>query len=239
MTRLHPYDGKGYIRLAFGLFLALGVIVSGWPLLQHLQRQYAMEARATALLNRPLDAEIAQYLLRSRRLSARVGTFHELLEAAESYLWEFRSVRETALILKDVGDDKGELGLRALKSTYPRLIRNLDQLYLTLAKVEREWRTLRENVSAERLREIDRGLKEAAKAASLQEELLRSYGRAAEEAGVIAIQFSRLAPQVVRRVPAAVRDLPGQLEPLREAISLLEDALGNFTQGISQWPAAP
>lgn len=199
-------------------------------MLAHLQRQSALEARATALLKRPLEAEIAELLQRAGRLSIRVGVYHGALETAEAHLWEFKNSRETSLILKDVGNDDGELGLRELKAAYPAFTVNLARLNTTLLQAEADWRALRDQASPERLREVGRDLSEVARAARKQENLLRRYQKAAEETGKTVAQFSRLAPQVVGRVPEVVRRLPGQLRQLRAAITGLEESLDGFSR---------
>lgn len=231
--------GRGHFQLAFGIFLALGVMLSGWPMLRHVQQQIALEARAKALLNRPLEAEIAELLLRVRRLSAQAGAYHGMLEAAEAHLWEFKNIRESSLILKDVGNDDGELGLRALKAAYPKATGNLARLNLALAQAEREWKVLRDQASPERFREVGRGLSEVARVAKRQEQLLERYREVAEETGARVAQFSRLAPQVAGKVPESVGELAGQLQRLRATISQLGDALGAFSREVPADPAKP
>ena len=220
----------GHIRLAFGVFLALGVMLSGWPMLAHLQQRLALDARATILLNRPLEAEIAGLLRRAGRFSTQVRGYHDALETAEAHLWAFKNNRESSLILKDVGNDDGELGLRALRAAYPAFTVNLTRLNLALSQAEQNWRALRVQTSPGRLREVDRGLSDVARAARTQEDLLRRYQEIAKETGKTVVQFNRLAPQVVGRVPDVVSQLPGQLRQLRAAMTGLEEALDTFSR---------
>lgn len=199
-------------------------------MLAHLQRQLALEARAAILLNRPLEAEIAELMRRVGRLSTQVGDYHGALETAEAHLWAFKNDRESSLILKNVGNEDGELGLRALKAAYPAFTVNLTRLNLALSQAEQDWRALRDQASPERLREVGRGLSVVARAARTQGKLLRQYQKAAEETGKTVAQFSRLAPQVVARVPEVVGRLPGQLRRLRAAMTGLEEVLDTFSR---------
>ena len=229
-TTLPQLPGRGHIRLAFGLFLAVGVLLSGWPILQHVQRRIALEAQASTLLSRPLEAEIALLVRRAEGLSTHAGAYHELLESAEAHLWEFKNNRESSLILKDVGNGDGELGLRALQAAFPKVTVGLTRLNAVLAQLERDWQALRNQASPERLREVGRELDDAVQAARQQRELLARYTRIAEETGARAAQFHRLAPQVVGRVPLAVGRLPDQLQRLRTAIVDLGEALRAFSR---------
>lgn len=225
--------GRGHIRLAFSLFLAVGVLLSGWPILQHMQRRIALEAQASTLLSRPLEAEIALLLRRGERLSADAVAYHELLESAEAYLWEFKNNRESSLILKDVGNDDGELGLRALRAAFPKVTISLARLNAVLAALEQDWQALRNQASPERLREVGRELDDALQAARQQRESLARYGEIAEETGKRAAQFHRLAPQVAGRVPLAVGRVPDQLQQLRAAIVDLGEALLPFSRAAA------
>jgi hypothetical protein len=218
------------VRLAFSVYLALGVMLGLWPAVRHLQRSYRLELQSSALLNRPLEAESAEVLLRARQLAGQVKTYHGMLEAAENHLWQYKSNRESSLILKDVGDGDGELGLAALKPALPQFNRNLAELDVALAWAGRTWNALRARVSESRYREVGRSLSDVARFARRQQAWLGLYGKKLELTDRLARKLRRLAPQVARPVPRVIRGLPGQLRPLRSAISKLEAALKKFSR---------
>ena len=221
---------RGSVRLAFSVYLALGVMLGLWPAVRHLQGQYRLELQSRALLNRPLEAESAEVLLRARQLAGQVKAYHGMLEAAENHLWQYKSNRESSLILKDVGDGDGELGLAALKPALPQFNRNLAELDAALAWAGHNWNALRARVSESRYREVDRSLSDVARSARRQQAWLGLYGKKLEQTDRLARQLRRLAPQVARPVPRVIRGLPGQLRPLRAAISKLEAALKKFSR---------
>lgn len=218
------------MRLAFSVYLALGVMLGLWPAVRHLQRSYRLELQSRALLNRPLEAESAEVLLRARQLAGQVKTYHGMLEAAENHLWQYKSNRESSLILKDVGDGDGELGLAALKPALPQFNRNLAELDAALAWAGRTWNALRARVSESRYREVGRSLSDVARSARRQQAWLGLYGKKLELTDRLTRKLRRLAPQVARPVPRVIRGLPGQLRPLRSAISKLEAALKKFSR---------
>lgn len=220
-----PVTLPGRMHAVFAVLLVATLALGAIPVWRHTQHTYRLRSRIALLVNSPMDADIAELLARLRAQEARTEAFHRMLGEAEDELWYLKSHREPALILKDVGDETGRIGLQQLERTFRRLREGAGELRGILGVSRLKWEALREKQTPARYRSLARELELAGQAITRQEALLTLYGELLTGTEGTIRRLRQLAPQVADPVPASIRGLPRRLEPVQAEMERLEAAL--------------
>jgi hypothetical protein len=218
----------GRVSLACGLLLVLALALAALPVLPHIEQLHHMQRRTAELAGASLESEIFQLMRKSGQFIRKMEALLGLLAQAEGDLLYLKSRREPSLILKEVGNDSGELGLTGLESAGARLAQELILLKGQLAVTAKRWLDLRERVDARRFAAMLGALEELANTHPQRIEQLRLYGKTMDETERRARLLHRLAPQVAQPVPAAIINLPDRMREVRTAIRTLERSLTAF-----------
>ncbi|MCZ6533755.1 MAG: hypothetical protein O7A08_12420 [SAR324 cluster bacterium] len=204
------------------------LLLAALPALGYIQQLHHMQRRTAALASASLEAGIFQLMRKSGQFTRKMEALQELLAQAEGELLYLKSLREPSLILKEVGNDSGELGLTGLEAAGARLARELAILKGLLAVTAQRWLDLRERMDTRRFAALLRALEEVANTRHPRIAQLRLYGKYMDETEWQARLLHRLAPQVAQPVPASISDLPARMREVQTAIRELERALTAF-----------
>ncbi len=225
MAAFFPVHRSGGVYLGFAVLLALLLGLGGYPVLRHTRKTYVRNQRIAELAGQPVEANVGEFLQQARRFENQARIAHRRLEVAERLLLGYKSRRETALILKEVGDDAGALGLEKMDAALARLTRGMTVLRAQMSETRGTWREFHENgpeLHFERLSELLEG---TARMAGQQTALLMIYGQYSRATRRELNELRRLAPQVADPVPAPLQELPARMLEVSTATEGLMGAL--------------
>ena len=211
--------------------LLIGFLVLAAPaVLRHLETRQAEQDAAISYLNSQSHVQLNALHHSLTAFSRTADQMLSHLEEAELLLIFYKQRREPGLILKNVGDSAGKLGVGKLRGQHLQLRAELKPITTSVGKAALAWELAGHDLSPQRLARARQANQDVQLHLENALSNLTHYLVTMESSRPLVDTWVERAPLVVTPLPQVMKDLPGMMDRTHQVglnlIQLLEEFPG-------------